>query len=230
MSETILVVDDQTNVRKLLRDYLGSQGYRVVTANDGQSALFTARYEHPDLVLLDVMMPGMDGYQFLSAFRKESQTPVIIITAKEEETDAVLGLELGADDYVIKPFRMRELLARVRAALRRQGGPPTEQEFLRVGEILLDRGSHLVSVNEKTINLTPLEFDLLETLMRAPGRVFTRTELVDQLLESGFTGLESTLNVHMRNLRRKIEKNPSKPEYLETVFGVGYRMVEKGKK
>ncbi|MCK9245977.1 MAG: response regulator transcription factor [Anaerolineaceae bacterium] len=230
MSETILVVDDQTNVRKLLRDYLGSQGYRVVTANDGQSALFTARYEHPDLVLLDVMMPGMDGYQFLSAFRKESQTPVIIITAKEEETDAVLGLELGADDYVIKPFRMRELLARVRAALRRQGGPPTEQEFLRVGEILLDRGSHLVSVNEKTINLTPLEFDLLETLMRAPGRVFTRTELVDRLLESGFTGLESTLNVHMRNLRRKIEKNPSKPEYLETVFGVGYRMVEKGKK
>ena len=230
MSETILVVDDQTNVRKLLRDYLGSQGYRVVTANDGQSALFTARYEHPDLVLLDVMMPGMDGYQFLSAFRKESQTPVIIITAKEEETDAVLGLELGADDYVIKPFRMRELLARVRAALRRQGGPPTEQELLRVGEILLDRGSHLVSVNEKTINLTPLEFDLLETLMRAPGRVFTRTELVDRLLESGFTGLESTLNVHMRNLRRKIEKNPSKPEYLETVFGVGYRMVEKGKK
>lgn len=230
MSETILVVDDQTNVRKLLRDYLGSQGYRVVTANDGQSALFTARYEHPDLVLLDVMMPGMDGYQFLSAFRKESQTPVIIITAKEEETDAVLGLELGADDYVIKPFRMRELLARVRAALRRQGGPPTEQEFLRVGEILLDRGSHLVSVNEKTINLTPLEFDLLETLMRAPGRVFTRTELVDRLLESAFTGLESTLNVHMRNLRRKIEKNPSKPEYLETVFGVGYRMVEKGKK
>ena len=170
MSETILVVDDQTNVRKLLRDYLGSQGYRVVTANDGQSALFTARYEHPDLVLLDVMMPGMDGYQFLSAFRKESQTPVIIITAKEEETDAVLGLELGADDYVIKPFRMRELLARIRATLRRQGGQPTEQEFLRVGEILLDRGSHLVSVKEKTINLTPLEFDLLETLMRTPGR------------------------------------------------------------
>ena len=230
MSETILVVDDKTNVRKLLKEYLGGQGYRVETANDGQSALFTARYERPDLILLDVMMPGMDGYQFLSAYRKESQTPVIIITAKEEETDAVLGLELGADDYVIKPFRMRELLARIRATLRRQGGQPTEQEFLRVGEILLDRGSHLVSVKEKTINLTPLEFDLLETLMRTPGRVFTRTELVDRLLESGFTGLESTLNVHMRNLRRKIEKDPSKPEYLETVFGVGYRIVQKGKK
>ncbi|MDD2521617.1 MAG: response regulator transcription factor [Anaerolineaceae bacterium] len=228
MSETILVVDDQTNVRKLLKDYLTSQGYRVVLASDGQSALFVARHEHPDLILLDIMMPGMDGFQFLSAFRRESQIPVIIITAREEETDAVLGLELGADDYVIKPFRMRELVARIRATLRRQGEQPEAQEFLRVGEILLDRGLHLVSVRGETVNLTPLEFDLLMTLMRTPGRVFTRTELVDRLLESGFTGLESTLNVHMRNLRRKIEIDPAKPEYLETVFGIGYRIIQDG--
>lgn len=230
MSETILVVDDQTNVRKLLKEYLTSQGYRVVEASDGQSALFVARHEHPDLILLDVMMPGMDGYQFLSAYRRESQTPVIIITAREEETDAVLGLELGADDYVIKPFRMRELIARIRATLRRKNGQPEPQEFLRVGEILLDRGSHLVSVAGESVNLTPLEFDLLETLMRTPGKVFTRSELVDRLYESGFTGLESTLNVHMRNLRRKIERDPAKPEYLETVFGVGYRIAQRGSK
>ena len=230
MSETILVVDDQINVRKLLKEYLTSQGYRVVQANDGQSALFTARHEHPDLILLDIMMPGMDGYQFLTAFRRESLTPVIVITAREEETDAVLGLELGADDYVIKPFRMRELVARVRATLRRHNGQPETQEFLRVGEIVLDRGSHIVSVSGEAVNLTPLEFDLLQTLMRTPGRVFTRSELVDRLLESGFTGLESTLNVHMRNLRRKIEKDPSQPEYLETVFGVGYRIAQKAQK
>ena len=230
MSETILVVDDQINVRKLLKDYLTSQGYRVVQANDGQSALFTARHEHPDLILLDIMMPGMDGYQFLTAFRRESLTPVIVITAREEETDAVLGLELGADDYVIKPFRMRELVARVRATLRRHNGQTETQEFLRVGEIVLDRGSHIVSVSGEAVNLTPLEFDLLQTLMRTPGRVFTRSELVDRLLESGFTGLESTLNVHMRNLRRKIEKDPSQPEYLETVFGVGYRIAQKAQK
>jgi DNA-binding response OmpR family regulator len=176
------------------------------------------------------MMPGMDGYQFLSAFRRESQIPVIIITAREEETDAVLGLELGADDYVIKPFRMRELVARIRATLRRQNGPPEQQEYLRVGEILLDRGSHIVSVKGESVNLTPLEFDLLQTLMRTPGKVFTRSELVDRLFESGFTGLESTLNVHMRNLRRKIEQDPANPEYLETVFGVGYRISQKGAK
>jgi len=166
----------------------------------------------------------------LTAFRRESLTPVIVITAREEETDAVLGLELGADDYVIKPFRMRELVARVRATLRRHNGQTETQEFLRVGEIVLDRGSHIVSVSGEAVNLTPLEFDLLQTLMRTPGRVFTRSELVDRLLESGFTGLESTLNVHMRNLRRKIEKDPSQPEYLETVFGVGYRIAQKAPK
>ena len=224
MTETILVVDDQSSVRALLKDYLSSQGYRVVTANDGQEALFVARHEHPNLVLLDIMMPKMDGYQFLSAFRRENQVPVIVLSAKEEETDTVLGLELGADDYVIKPFRMRELLARVRAALRRVETPFEPASLLRVGELVLDRTAHSVKIGEKKANLTALEFDLLEILMATPGRVFSRTELVDRLYESGFTGLESTLNVHIRNLRLKIEPDPAAPRYLETVFGVGYRM------
>jgi len=224
MTETILVVDDQPSVRALLKDYLSTQGYRVVTANDGQEALFVARHEHPNLVLLDIMMPKMDGYQFLSAFRRENQVPVIVLSAKEEETDTVLGLELGADDYVIKPFRMRELLARVRAALRRVETPVEPASLLRVGDLVLDRAAHSVKVGEKEASLTALEFDLLEVLMATPGRVFSRTELVDRLYESGFTGLESTLNVHIRNLRLKIEPDPAAPRYLETVFGVGYRM------
>ena len=224
MTETILVVDDQSSVRTLLKDYLTSQGYRVVTANDGQEALFVARHEHPNLVLLDIMMPKMDGYQFLSAFRRENQVPVIVLSAKEEETDTVLGLELGADDYVIKPFRMRELLARVRAALRRVETPAEPASLLRVGDLVMDRAAHSVKIGEKEANLTALEFDLLEVLMATPGKVFSRTELVDRLYESGFTGLESTLNVHIRNLRLKIEPDPAVPRYLETVFGVGYRM------
>lgn len=224
MSDTILVIDDQANVRTLLKDYLSNQGYRVVQAQDGQQGLFVARHEHPDLVLLDIMMPNMDGFQFLSAFRKESDIPVIVVTARDEETDTVLGLELGADDFVVKPFRMRELVARIRANLRRQGQPSEPSEFLRNGTLVLDRATHDVTTEGKSVVLTPLEFDLLAILMRTPGRVFTRTELVDNLSESGFAGLESTLNVHIRNLRLKIEKDPAKPLYLETVFGIGYRM------
>ncbi|HEY9088110.1 MAG TPA: response regulator transcription factor [Anaerolineaceae bacterium] len=223
MPNTILVVDDQSNVRRLLQEYLTEQGFRVVTAADGQSAIYNARHEQPDLILLDIMMPKMDGYQFLRQFRKERQTPVIIITAREEETDAVLGLDLGADDYVVKPFRMRELLARIQAVLRRTGSATETFELLREGEILLDERNHMVSVRGEPAQLTPIEFDLLATLMRSPGRVFTRGELVDALTDSGFAGLDSTLNVHIRNLRLKIEFRPGEPEYIETVFGIGYR-------
>jgi DNA-binding response OmpR family regulator len=224
MSDTILVIDDQANVRTLLKDYLSNQGYRIVQAQDGQQGLFVARHEHPDLVLLDIMMPNMDGFQFLAAFRKESDIPVIVVTARDEETDTVLGLELGADDFVVKPFRMRELVARIRSNLRRQGQQIEPSEFLRNGALVLDRATHEVTADGKSVVLTPLEFDLLAILMRIPGRVFTRTELVDNLSESGFAGLESTLNVHIRNLRLKIEKDPAEPLYLETVFGIGYRM------
>jgi DNA-binding response OmpR family regulator len=223
MTETILVVDDQSSVRRLLEEYLTEQGYRVITAADGQSAIYTARHTLPDLILLDIMMPKMDGYQFLRLYRQERKTPIIIITAREEETDAVLGLDLGADDYIIKPFRMRELLSRIRAILRRTEAAVERPAMLRVGEVVLDQATHTVTVCEKPVSLTPIEFDLLAVLMRSPGQVFKRTQLVEHLLNSGFTGLDRTLNVHVRNLRSKIERVPAEPQYIETVFGVGYR-------
>ena len=225
MSNVILVVDDQSSVRQLLREYLTEQGFKVVTAENGQEALYVARHELPDLILLDIMMPKMDGYQFLQQYRKERHTPIIIITAREEETDAVLGFDLGADDYIVKPFRMRELVARMRAVLRRRGESAPSEELLRVGEIMLDQAAHMVAVKDTQLALTPIEFDLLAVLMRSPGQVFSRSQLVDHLTESGFTGLEQTLNVHIRNLRKKIQIDPAIPEYIETVFGVGYRFM-----
>ena len=223
MKNTILVVDDQPSVRQLLQEYLTEQGYKVYTAIDGQNALYMARHEPPDLILLDIMMPKMDGYQFLRQYRQERQTPIIIITAREEETDAVLGLELGADDYVVKPFRMRELVARIQAVLRRNQDSTEKFEVYRQGEILVDERTHTVTVKEQPVSLTPIEFALLAILMRSSGRVFSRSELVDLLSESNFTGLDSTLNVHIRNLRLKIEPDPANPLYIEKVFGIGYR-------
>lgn len=221
MGQTLLVVDDKLNVRELLKDYMSAQGFRVVTAENGQEALFLARYEKPDLVLLDIMMPKMDGYQFLPAFRRESQAPVILLTARLEESDKVQGLELGADDYVTKPFGMRELLARVRAQLRRAGQAPVERTILRAGDLVLDQETRIVRVGERPVNLTPSEFDLLVTLMMTPGRVFTRDELLEGL--GGAASVERTVDVHIRNLRSKIEPDPANPLYVETVFGVGYR-------
>ena len=221
MSQTLLVVDDKVNVREMLKDYLTEQGFRVVTAENGQDALFVARYEKPDLVLLDIMMPQLDGYQFLPAFRRESNAPVILLTAKLEESDKVQGLELGADDYVTKPFGMRELLARIRAQLRRAGQEPVETGLLRVADIVVDKESRSVRVGDRNVNLTPSEYDLLLALMCSPGRVFSRDELLDGL--KGAASVERTVDVHIRNLRAKIEPDPANPRYLETVFGVGYR-------
>lgn len=226
--KTILVVDDKANVRQLLREYLEEQGYRIFLANNGREGLFAARHEKPDLILLDIMMPEMDGYQFMSTYRRESATPIIVLTAKEEETDAVLGLELGADDYVIKPFRMKELHARIRAMLRRadQSVTPANNPILRSGELQLDPDRREVVVASETINLTPTEFNLLYILMRNAGRVFNREQLLDLLAEDGYTGEEKTINVHIRNLRAKIEPDAANPIYVETVFGVGYRMAK----
>jgi DNA-binding response OmpR family regulator len=221
--KTILVVDDTASVRNFLQDFLASQGFRVVTATNGQEAIYEARRSTPDVILLDIMMPQMDGYEFLRQFRKEKQTPVIVVTAKEEETDAVLGLELGADDYVIKPFRNRELVSRIRAVLRRQEAAADPNRVLQHGSLMLDPATHTVTVAGAPADLTPLEFDLLALLMSAPNRVFTREQISERLADSGFAGLERTLNVHIRNLRAKVESNPAEPEYIETVFGVGYR-------
>lgn len=221
--KTILVVDDKANVRNLVREYLEAEGFRVLIATNGREALYTARAEKPDLILLDIMMPGMSGYDFLKTYRRERETPVILLTAKLDEADKVLGFELGADDYVTKPFGMKELAARIYAVLRRVGGTVKAAEVLASGEIRLDRESHVVTVSGRPVALTPSEFELLTLLMSAQGRVFTRSEIMLKLQGTTFEGVERTIDVHIRNLRTKIEKDPSKPEYIETVFGVGYR-------
>ncbi|MBT3189402.1 MAG: response regulator transcription factor [Anaerolineae bacterium] len=226
--KTILVVDDNASIRTLVRDYLTEQGMRVVTADNGQNALYTARQEKPDLILLDIMMPEMDGYQFVTAYRKENDAPIILLTAKLEENDKVLGLELGADDYITKPFGMRELLARIRAVLRRAGADVFQPDSLRVADILLERDTRQVRVDGESVTLTPSEFDLLIALMESPGRVFSRADLLIKLQGTSFEGVERTIDVHIRNLRTKIEPDPTNPRYIETVFGVGYRFKESG--
>ncbi|RME08610.1 MAG: DNA-binding response regulator [Anaerolineae bacterium] len=223
---TILVVDDHGNVRRMVREYLEANGFRVVTAENGEQALYAARHERPDLVLLDIMMPKMDGFAFMRAFRRESDAPVIMLTARLDESDKVVGLELGADDYVTKPFGMRELLARIRAALRRAGARPSPRRILQVGPVRLDRDAYQVTSAGKEVRLTPSEFILLETLMRAPGRVFTRQELLDRLGDESRSGTPRSIDIHIRNLRTKIEPDPSHPRFIETVFGRGYRFCE----
>jgi DNA-binding response OmpR family regulator len=226
MAKTILVVDDKASVRKLVQEYLAQEGFRVVEAADGREALFAARHEKPDLILLDIMMPEMGGYDFIRAYRMESETPIILLTAKLEETDKVLGLELGADDYITKPFGMRELTARIRAVLRRTERGASADEVLRAADIQLDRGGHTVTVGGRPVDLTPSEFDLLAVLMASPGRVFSRSDLLLKLQGTTFEGIERTIDVHVRNLRTKIEPQPSQPRYIETVFGVGYRFSD----
>ena len=223
MTKTILVVDDKANMRDMVRDYLTEEGFRVIVAENGQQAIYTARQEKPDLILLDIMMPKMDGYEFLQVYRKEQSTPIILLTARLEETDKVLGLELGADDYITKPFGMRELVARIKAVLRRVGQDLPPEEVLRSGEVALDKGNHEVRVSGKLVSLTPSEFDLLAVLMAAPGRVFSRLDLLEKLQGTTFEGVARTIDVHVRNLRAKIEADPAHPTYIETVFGVGYR-------
>ena len=229
MSQTILVVDDEVNLREMVRLYLEREGYRVVEAANGRDALFVARYEKPDLVLLDLMMPEMGGYDFIRRFTKESDTPIIVLTAKLEESDKVVGLELGADDYVTKPFGIQELIARVRAVLRRAGQPSHLPEILRRAEITLDRTGRTVSVCGNQVALTPSEFDLLETFMLSPGRAFSRLDLLESVSGDAYEGYERTIDVHIRNLRTKIEPIPSEPRYIQTVYGMGYRFAAETK-
>ena len=230
MAKKILVVDDKLELRTLLKSYLTQEGFDVVTADDGQEALFVARHEKPNLIILDLMMPEMGGYEFMRSYNREADTPVVILTAKIDENDKVLGLELGADDYVTKPFSPRELTARVRAVLRRAEKQTSVQEILRFGPIELDWAGRTTTVNGQLVVLTPSEFSLLGTLMATPGRVFSRLELLDRLQGTAYEGYERTIDVHIRNLRAKIEPDSANPIYIETVYGAGYRFAirEKG--
>ncbi|MBI3177311.1 MAG: response regulator transcription factor [Chloroflexi bacterium] len=223
MSKTVLVVDDEERLTSLVKTYLEQVGFRAVTARNGREALFVARQEKPDLIVLDLMMPEMDGYEFLRLHRKERETPVILLTAKVEDADKILGLELGADDYVTKPFSPRELVARVRAVLRRAGQAAPEADVLRAADVTLDRAGHVVKVGKRMIDLTPSEFDLLAALMSTPGRAFSRLELLDRVQGTAYEGYERTIDVHVKNLRNKIEPDPARPRYVETIYGVGYR-------
>jgi DNA-binding response OmpR family regulator len=225
MAAKILVVDDEKRLVSLVEAYLNQEGYSVVTASNGQEALHIARHEKPDLILLDIMMPEMDGFEFIQAHRREADTPIILLTARVEEEDHVIGLELGADDYVTKPFRPRELVARVRAVLRRTGRSLPTMEILRVGDITLDRESHQVTHGDRMIDLTPSEFDLLAAMMATPGRVFSRMELLDRIQGVAYEGYERTIDVHIKNMRAKIEHDSRNPRYIETVYGIGYRFA-----
>ncbi|UCF61001.1 MAG: response regulator transcription factor [Anaerolineaceae bacterium] len=225
MANTIMVVDDEKRLVSLLESYLDQEGFRVVKASNGREALFLARQEKPDLIVLDIMMPEMDGYEFMRLHRKERNTPIILLTAKVEDDDKVIGLELGADDYVTKPFRPRELLARIRAVLRRIGETEPTADVLRSADITLDREGHTVKIGDEYVDLTPSEFDLLATLMSAPGRTFSRLDLLDRIQGTAYEGYERTIDVHIKNLRAKIEPDTRSPRYIKTVYGVGYRFA-----
>lgn len=225
MSKTILVADDEERLLSLVRAYLDQEGFQVITARDGREALFAARQAKPDLIILDLMMPEMDGYEFMRLHRQEQNTPIILLTARVEESDRVLGLELGADDYMTKPFSPRELVARVRAVLRRSGQEAPRADVLQAGDLRLDREAHLVTLRGAPVDLTPSEFDLLSALMATPGRAFSRLELLDRVQGTAYEGYERTIDVHVKNLRAKIEEDAHNPRYIETVYGVGYRFA-----
>ncbi len=228
MPGKILVVDDEPKIVEICRDYLCSAGFEVVTAGDGPAGLAQARREKPDLVVLDLMLPGMDGLDVCRSLRRESDVPVIMLTARVEETDKLIGLELGADDYITKPFSPRELVARVRVVLRRSAGDPSG-EVLRAGGVTLDRTRYEVTLPAaggeaaRTLPLTPTEFEILATLMSQPGRIFSRSQLLGAVHGVAFESYERAIDSHIRNLRRKLEPKEESPRYIVTVHGVGYK-------
>jgi two-component system alkaline phosphatase synthesis response regulator PhoP len=227
VSAKILVVDDESKIVKLVRAYLEQAGYSVVVAEDGQTALIQARREKPDLVVLDLGLPAIDGLDVARTLRREGDTPIIMLTARVDDTDRIIGLELGADDYVTKPFNPRELVARVRAVLRRTSGSAPTAEILRAGEIVLDVGGHQVNLTGKPLDLTPTEFDLLLVLMQNAGRAFTRLDLLDRVQGDAYEGYERTIDAHIKNLRAKLGDDPRHPRYVQTVYGVGYKFEER---
>ena len=226
MAKKILVVEDEKKLVTIVRGYLEQAGFNVVTAFDGQEALTVFRHEKPALVLLDLNLPKIDGLDVCRTLRKESNVPVIMLTARVEEADRLIGLELGADDYIVKPFSPREVVARVRAVLRRTEGESAKAEVLTAGDLVVDLAKHAAQVRGKPVELTPTEFDLLAVMMQNPGRAFTRLHLLDQVQGQTFEGYERTIDAHIKNLRQKIERDPKNPRYVLTVFGVGYKFTE----
>jgi two-component system alkaline phosphatase synthesis response regulator PhoP len=227
MVQRILVVDDDPEIVRLLRAYLERAGYRVLAAYDGEAALHLLRRERPDLVILDLMLSGRDGWDVTRIIRGDAglkATPIIMLTARVQDDDKIIGLELGADDYVSKPFNPREVMARVRAVLRRAQGDPAVPRVIQHGDLMIDLDQHRVQVHGKSVTLTPTEFCLLQALAEQPGHALTRLELIERGLGYSYEGLERTVDSHIKNLRRKLEKEGVAEELIETVFGVGYRL------
>jgi DNA-binding response OmpR family regulator len=227
--KTVLVVDDEPKIIQLARDYLEHAGFAVLDARDGPTALSSVRSAKPDLVVLDLGLPGLDGLEVTRAVRKVSNVPIIMLTARSEESDKLVGLELGADDYLTKPFSPKELVARVRAVLRRAENltnAPGETEFVRADDLTLDVPRMRVMLGQRQIEVTPTEFQLLVTLAQQPGRIFTRAQLLDALHGVAFESYERAIDAHIKNIRRKIEPDPRQPRYILTVYGVGYKFAD----
>lgn len=223
MSKTILVVDDEPKIVEICRDYLEAAGFRVLVAHDGPTGLAAARREQPDLLVLDLMLPGMDGLDVCRALRREGDLPIIMLTARVEETDKLIGLELGADDYITKPFSPRELVARVRVVLRRAGGSSTTSNLIRAGTLTLDRNRYNAMLPDGEVSLTATEFELLATLASEPGRIFTRSQLLTAVRGVTFESYERAIDSHIRNIRRKLKSTARHAPQILTVYGVGYK-------
>lgn len=222
----ILIVEDDREIAQLVRDYLDRAGFGVSVAADGDKAIEHARNLRPDLIVLDLGLPGRDGLDVIREIRQSSSTPIVILTARGEETDRIVGLELGADDYIVKPFSPREVVARVRAVLRRSSAPEDDRQVLRRGAMEIDIPRMRVAIDGRPVDLTATEFQLLATMARRPGQVFTRGQLLDAVRGDAFEGYERAIDAHIKNVRRKIEPDSAKPIYVQTVYGVGYRFAE----
>jgi len=225
MQELILLVDDEPKIVRLARDYLEKDGFRVLSAGDGPTALAVARREKPDLIVLDLMLPGMNGWEVCKTLRRESDVPIIMLTARAEEADQVLGLELGADDYVIKPFSPRALTARVRAMLRRTQGQVQAPAVIRAGKLEIDPSAYQAALDGRPLQLTPLEFKLLAVFARHPNQTLSREQLLEHLHGVAFPSFDRSIDSHIKNLRRKLDFDPQSPPLIETIYGVGYRFT-----
>ncbi len=224
--KTILVVDDEPKIVQLARDYLERAGFAVQSAGDGKTAVAGVRAARPDLIVLDLGLPEMDGLDVTRALRKESNVPIIMLTARGEESDKLVGLELGADDYIVKPFSPKELVARVRAVLRRLESASSGAEIVRVADVELDVPRMRATIGQRSVELTPTEFQLLAALAREPGRIFTRGQLLDAVRGVAFESYERAIDAHVKNIRKKIEPDPHEPRYILSVYGVGYKFAD----
>ena len=224
MTKKIFVVDDEPQIVKVLKAYLEKAGYQVVTASDGNAVLSIFRHEKPDFLILDLNLPGMDGLDICKAIRHDSNVPILMLTARVEETDRLIGLELGADDYVVKPFSPREVVARVKTIFRRATVEPEKPAIVQVGDLVIDMEQHRIHLGERSVELTPTEFEILVVMASQPKRVFSRLQLMEQAQGDAFEGYERTIDAHIKNIRLKLEPNPKKPIYIQTVFGMGYKL------